>query len=170
LETSGLIGVDLLNDYDVLFDQPGGQLLLAESDLMEKEMPDAVVRIELGFIMGIPTVGIEVGGRSVRVFVDTGAQLSYMQDEMTIGFPEDGVQSDFYPGFGSFQTMTRRVEIAIGREVFVLRCGQLPPLLGATLLMAGAAGIIGNEIFVGRRVGYFPRRSVMLLQLLGAPE
>jgi len=41
--------------------------------------------------------------------------------------------------------------------------GPLFSLLGATLMMADAAGIIGNQILCNRIVGYFPRRRALAL-------
>ena len=41
--------------------------------------------------------------------------------------------------------------------------GTLPGLLGMTLMMAGAQGIIGNQILTNRVVGYFPRRRLLVL-------
>ena len=71
--------------------------------------------------------------------------------------------TDFYPGFGDFQTETYRVEATIGANRFELCCGSLPDILGATLAMAGVDGIIGNEILGDHVVGYFPRRQMLVI-------
>ena len=97
------------------------------------------------------------------MFFDTGAQISYFQDEEVMGaFPNAGTMEDFYPGFGRFQTDTRNVDLLFGGEAFTLRCGTLPGLLGMSLVIGGASGILGNIVLQDRVVGYFPRRKKLL--------
>jgi hypothetical protein len=98
-------------------------------------------------------------GRTTGLFFDTGAQISYFQDESLSTYPSAGELTDFYPGFGQFQTDTYNVPIRIGSEQFTIRCGKLPGLLGMSLAMADVQGILGNQILLDRRVGYFPRES-----------
>ena len=57
---------------------------------------------------------------------------------------------------GAFETDSHQVPVRVGEMDFTLRCGRLPALLGATLMMAGTHGILA-----GRVVGYFPRRSIL---------
>ena len=90
------------------------------------------------------------------MFFDTGAQISYWQDEALSNFPSLGKVTDFYPGFGEFETETYQLELSIDTESNKLICGSLPGLLGETLMMASAQGIIGNEIMKDRVIGYFP--------------
>ena len=97
------------------------------------------------------------------MFFDTGAQISYLQDEMLSSFPNAGEMTDFYPGIGQFQTNTHNINLVAGESTFTVRSGRLPDLLGMTLMMAGTQGILGNQILYDRRVGYFPRRKKLVL-------
>ena len=97
------------------------------------------------------------------MFFDTGAQISYFQGDSLSKFPAEGTVQDFYPVIGEFSTDTFRIPIKIGRAQYPLRCGQLPTLLGMSLMLAGTQGIIGNELLQGRVVGYFPRRRWLIL-------
>jgi len=94
---------------------------------------------------------------------DTRHELSYFQDDSLSGFPEAGIVTDFYPGFGQFETQTYRLPVTIGETRLTLRCGSLPTLLGLTLSMAGTQGIVGNEILATRVVGYFPGRRLLVI-------
>lgn len=155
---SGLLGADIINAFDVLLDVRSGQITFATDPIpLEGE---AVATDEF---MGIPIVEAEIRGVSRRMFFDTGAQLSYLQHETVAAFPSRGVVTDFYPGFGSFETETYAVDLAVCAIPFTLRCGVLPGLLGMTLTMAGTEGIIGNEIVLDRVVGYFPRRHQLVI-------
>jgi hypothetical protein len=114
--------------------------------------------------MGIPIVTVWIRGTSCRMFFDTGAQISYLQnDEIRASFPAIERVTDFYLGMGQFETDTHRVDIALGSLDLTIRCGRLPGILGAMLMMAGTEGVIGNEILMKRKSGYFPRRNLLVL-------
>jgi len=97
------------------------------------------------------------------MFFDTGAQISYFQDDSITDYPYAGPVEDFYPGLGQFVTETHIVDLKIGECIFSLRCGRLPDLLEMTLLMTGTQGILGNQFLHDRKVGYFPRRKILVL-------
>jgi hypothetical protein len=155
---AGLLGADVLGRFDHIFDTAGGRLIVATGEL---EHSGTVV--ELDQLLGIPIVTARVASRDYRMFFDTGAQVSYFQDDSLMGFPSAGSVTDFYPGLGQFETDTHWVPVSLGGTMFTLRCGTLPGLLGMTLMMAGTKGIIGNELLIHRTVGYFPRRRVLVL-------
>ncbi|MEY3232076.1 MAG: hypothetical protein RL689_2165 [Planctomycetota bacterium] len=152
----GLLGADVLGRFDHLFDVEGGRLTLSTDELAHDGQP-----IGLDDFLGVPIVTARIGGREHRLFFDTGAQVSYLEDDSIRTFPDAGRLSDFYPGFGPFETDTFDVPLTLGPATFTLRCGTLPDILGMTLMVAGVRGIVGNAILRGRTVGYFPRRGVM---------
>lgn len=158
VECAGLLGADVLGRFDALFDVPGGRLVLA-TDAIEH----AGERLALDDFMGIPIVTAQIGGEECRMFLDTGAQLSYLQDEALAQYPAAGRVTDFYPGLGRFDTDTHWVPIGLGKAQFTLRCGTLPGLLGMTLALAGTDGIIGNAFLNEQVAGYFPRRNLLVL-------
>ncbi len=154
----GLLGGDVLGGFDHLFDVPGGKLVVSSAELSHEG-----ARVPMDAFMGIPIVEVRIDGRTYRMFFDTGAPISYFQDSSLGTFPPAGRVDDFYPGVGAFSTETHDVPIALGGTSFRLRCGSLPGILGMTLMVAGTQGIVGNAIFSDRVVGYFPRRSVLVL-------
>ncbi len=158
VECAGLLGVDVLGRFDFLLDAPRGVATISTADL---EHRGAIV--ELDDIMGVPIVSARVGGADHRMFLDTGAPLSYLQREALAAFPSAGRAADFHPSVGQFQTETHSVEVALAGVDFTLRCGVLPEALGASLLPTGIAGIIGSAVFADRVVGYFPRRRRLVL-------
>ncbi|MEW6246446.1 MAG: hypothetical protein AB1555_07030 [Nitrospirota bacterium] len=154
---AGLLGADVLGCFDYIFDVAGGTLTVSTNELAHSGQT-----VPLSEWMGIPILTARITGREYRMFFDTGAQISYWQDDALAAFPAAGRVTDFYPGIGQFQTETYQVEIALGGVVLTLRCGRLPGLLGGTLMMADTQGIVGNEILCGRPVGYFPRRHALV--------
>jgi len=154
----GLLGADVLGRFDHILDTSGAWLTVSTA-----ELPHSGHSVRLDEFMGIPIVTARIGDSDYRLFFDTGAQISYFEDDSLTTFPSAGRATDFYPGAGQFQTDTHEVPVSLGGIVFTLRCGRLPGLLGMTLAMAGTVGIIGNAILDNRRVGYFPRRRVMVI-------
>jgi hypothetical protein len=113
--------------------------------------------------MGIPIVTARIAGTDYRMFFDTGAQISYFDDDALTDFPFGGSVTDFYPGVGQFQTETHMVPIMLGSVAFALRCGTLPGTLRTTLMISDTKGIVGNQILHNRVIGYFPRRRTLAL-------
>lgn len=157
-DTSGLIGVDVLSSFDVVMDLPNGTITFSTGPLEFGGCP-----VALEEFMGIPICCAHVGGRDFRMFIDTGAQISYIHPEVLRTFPHAGTVSDFYLGIGQFQVETHMVDVMVGETTFALRCGNLPELLDVTIRLAGAQGIIGNEMVLGRTVGYSSRRKLLTL-------
>lgn len=157
-ETVGILGADILNQFDVLIDLPNSRVCFSSVPL---ECDGEILQMD--FCMGVPILESTVYGNPVKMFFDTGAQISYLQDDCLSSFPAEGSMTDFYPGIGQFSTDTFRAPIRLGRLDCQLRCGQLPPLLGMSLMLAGTRGIIGNEILRDRCAGYFPRRRRLVL-------
>ncbi|MFA4917459.1 MAG: hypothetical protein WC560_12430 [Syntrophales bacterium] len=156
---AGLLGADILEKFDFIIDVPNSAI-----EVSVEELGHAGQSVPMEeFMVGIPIVTARIRGADYRMFFDTGAQISYFQHESLREFPAAGNVTDFYPNFGQFETETYNVGIAFGTSEFTLRCGVLPGLLGASLMMAGAEGIVGNQLIAGRRVGYFPRRRLLVL-------
>jgi hypothetical protein len=156
--TAGIIGADVLNNFDILIDVKSERVSFSTEQIA---IDGEALRIT--DFMGIPIVQANISGADRRMFFDTGAQISYFQDESLDTFPAVGTLTDFYPGIGQFQTNTYRVNATLGNVRYELRCGSLPGILGMTLMMAGTEGIIGNEILHDRVAGYFPRRQMLVL-------
>lgn len=154
----GLIGADVIGRFDYLIDGIEGRLTVSKDELAHSGKP-----VTLSNFMDIPILTARVAGAARKFFFDTGAQISYFQDESLTDFPLRGTVTDFFPGIGQFQTSVYDVELAIGKHNFTLRCGALPGLLGMTLTLAGTEGIVGNEVLENRVTGYFPRRKQLCL-------
>ena len=154
----GLIGTDILNIFNTVFDVKSGTITFSQ----EKVELDGEL-LPISQVMGIPIVTVKIAGGDRAMFFDTGAQISYLQNETLSRYPSAGIMDDFYPGVGTFQTDTFMIDAKLGDQQLILRCGTLPELLGMTLMMAGTEGIIGNEILNDNIVGYFPKESAIVL-------
>jgi hypothetical protein len=157
-ECAGLIGADILGQFDHLLDLPAGCLTISSA-----ELSCAGEALPCRMFLGIPILMATVSGQACAMFFDTGSQLSYLQAPLLADVPQVDVREDFYPGLGTFSVSLHAVTLNIGKRLFELPCGQLPDLLDLVLQMAEATGIIGNEILQIQQIGYFPRRQRLVL-------
>ena len=154
-----LVGADILNQYDILIHPSRCHIVLSEEAL-----PADGDNLSLDSFMGIPIIDAAVSGKTVRMFFDTGARLSYLRPELSTQFPAAGEESDFYPGMGEFTTQTYSVPIRIGTKETTLRVGTLPELLQETLMMANTDGILGTAVLDAYTILFAPRRKIMCLR------
>ena len=158
LEVTGLIGVDILNKFDILFSINKYEVTFTNNSLnLEGDV------LSIDSFMGIPILHVTVDEHTYNMFFDTGAQISYLQSPLLKDFPSNGTITDFYPDIGEFKTETYLIDIDIGLSEYRLVCGSLPALLSETLMVASAQGIISNEVMKDKIVGYFPRRHKIVI-------
>jgi hypothetical protein len=162
---AGLLGVDVLNRFDHIFDAADGKLTVSTTELShgDQTVPlDEWRGDRIASTMGIPIVTARVKRSDYRMFFDTGAQISYFPAMLgTAEFPSAGIVTDFHPRAGQLQTYAHWVPVSLGGVTLILRCATL---FDYNILMADSTvGIIGNEILWNRTVGYFPRRRIMVL-------
>jgi hypothetical protein len=156
--TAGLIGVDILGALDTVLDAPAGTVTFSTG-----ELPCAGEPVPLELLLGLPIVSAAIAGSTYRLVFDTGAQISYLESDALATFPPAGSFRDFHPFYGAFDTDTYSMEGRLGAAGFRTRCGRLPETLAAPVRLAGLDGILGNELALDRRLGYFPRRPALVV-------
>ena len=97
--------------------------------------------------MGIPIIELSIDSQILKFFLDTGAKLSYLSKSITSNFESVGTDEDFYPGVGKFETECFEISTSFGAKNFIVKYGNLPPLLQMTLMLGGTDGIIGFDFF-----------------------
>jgi hypothetical protein len=141
-EISTLLGADILSRYNILFDYQN-ELIVFSKQKIEFEG----IQNDISNFMGIPIVTMKVDKRYLKFFLDTGAKLSYLSENFTRNYVTTGQEKDFYPGIGEFQTECFEIPTIFGDDKFVVKYGNLPPLLQMTLTMSGVDGIVGFDFF-----------------------
>lgn len=81
----GLLGADILGCFDHLFDTAAGQISISTAELSHRGQ-----KVRLEEFMGIPVVTARIGGSDYPMFFDTGAQISYFQNDSLTEFPPAG--------------------------------------------------------------------------------
>ena len=114
--------------------------------------------------MGVPAVTGRSSSGRVRAVIDSGASLSYVPADVVQGLTPIGKRSDFYPGFGEFETDVWRVRAEIGGRRITISAGILPPMLQMMFgLILGADGwIVGSDFFRNRVIVVdYPNSSIV---------
>lgn len=158
---NAMIGVDILNQFDVLIDPSSNSIRFSTDPLALEVNPVAIENF-----LGIPIIVASLGEEQVKLFLDTGAKISYLSTGITDALQPSGTVEDFYPDYGSFSTSTFQLNLKVGNEVFDLCFGNLPEILEMTLLSANVQGILGTEVLVTHKMLYSPRKSQICFQRL----
>ena len=157
-----LMGCDIISKYDICIDPKEEKLTFGEHLINEEYN----VVLPLTDFMGIPIVQVNIQENTINAFFDTGAQLSYIDPELTNNYNSTGEKDDFYPGVGRFKTNTFDIPTTIGGEIISIEYGVLPELLQMTLMMADTQGILGSELL--NHFSYIlslPRKELLLCKL-----
>jgi len=154
----GLIGTDVMNSYNVVFDLPNGVIRMG----LEEE-PPAGMEIPIDIFMGVPVLSATVNGSGMRCFFDTGAQVSYVPEGILR--PEDWICAfqDFYPTQGAFETQLHWSDLILGSKSYRIRAGIMPGFMAGLMGMTDVSAIIGNEIMPENVVRIYPSRNVLAI-------
>ena len=141
-EVTTLLGTDILSHYKILLDYKNGVVGFnkQEIDFEGKE-------ISISNFMGIPILKLRINNQVLKFFLDTGSKLSYLSDSITNNYEKVGMDEDFYPGVGKFETECFEISTNLDDNNFIVKYGNLPKLLQMTLMMGGTDGIIGFDFF-----------------------
>ena len=156
----GLIGGDILNNYDSYWD-----LSLNRISFSTEKLEHRGNTVSLDFFMGIPILKVNLRGRSYNWFFDTGAVISYVTEQVEEWKTPVDEYDDFYPGYGSFTAEVFEDEITLGSLDMKIKCGVLPSLLGMSLAIGDCSGILGLSALNQQSFLYAPRRKKLILNV-----
>ncbi len=137
-----LLGADILSKYKILLDYKNLEVIFSKNEIECEGQT-----ISITSFLGIPIIELELEGRKIKCFLDTGARLSYLTNGLTSGHQSIGTDEDFYPGAGNFTTECYTIDTTFGNETFTVKYGNLPTLWEMTLRLSGTNGIIGFDFF-----------------------
>lgn len=141
----GMLGMDYISRHNTVIDVPGKTILFDADTEGYTEIPSLVTGDRV-------LIDLSINGRSAKVFLDTGAPVSYVDSSLTEGLESSGTASDFHPVIGEFTTSLFDVTAQIGDRDFCLTVGNLPFLMQLTLNACGGHGAIGMDLLRQTRV------------------
>lgn len=155
IKADGILGMDNLSKFDVVFDMPNGQVGFSRDTL-----EPASRKIEIEAILGVPILFVHLNDIEYRLLLDSGAEIGYLFEDTVSGLRPAGLFTDMLPMYGMFETTTYALGTAIsGIELGVLTYGVLPSQLAAMIEMVNVDGIIGNAALRSTRIVLSLRRS-----------
>ena len=151
-EISALMGYDI----DVFMGMNLVEQFYVQTDYKKKEItfntdvipfePICTVPIIRGR-MGEVCIDLMVKGKCVRLALDTGAKISYIDESFTVGKPVIETREDFSPFIGNFETPIYLIDTSLGDQTFPVYFGNLPSQMASMLKMMGIYGAIGFDLF-----------------------
>jgi len=144
VDVAAVIGMDILRHYDLRINY-GSQA----RDYKVCHDPAPQLRVEQGtplrYALGIPVVDATVNGEVVPMFVDTGSHHTFV-DKALIKGAKVGNVHDFYPGLGTFESLTYHTTLSLCGCDFSINAAALPKTLEYLLLYSGVKGLIGLDV------------------------
>lgn len=147
MQITTLMGYDILRNYKLLIDYQNEQITFSETDI-----PFEGTALPLDNLAGIPIINLNIDNQNVRMFIDTGAKLSYISNAFTNSNTSIGTATDFHPMNGHYTTPVFEVATGIGEASFIVKYGNLPPALQPVLQHANTKGVIGSDLFYNFKV------------------
>jgi hypothetical protein len=137
-----LLGSDIIGQFHVYIDYKNHSVEFSD-DPIDKGRNLVALNKE----MGIPVVTGKVDGHEYKFYLDTGARLSYLHSALTLMYKAIGMEEDFYPGLGKFDTPVFNIETEVSNERFDTKFGNLPKHLENAFLSGNIKGILGFDFF-----------------------
>lgn len=160
IEFTTLLGIDILSQYRVVFDYENSQITF----LTDEESGLEGTTLPLVNVMGgVKAVTMQINGQQLKLAIDTGAPLSYVDAAVTENLEPVGEKEDFHPIVGRYTTRIYELEAEIDDKKFTGTYGNLPEKMRMSLKLGGLGGVIGYDFFQSFRVMFdFKKDSVAI--------
>lgn len=135
-----LVGGDILGQYCLEIDWAVNTLFFCD------DRRQRIEGVPLLTVSGIPVIKINLNGKEVLAYFDTGAKISYANESLVEMLSVTGRAKDFYPGHESFETELRTVRCELVNVGFEISCGVLPAAL-QSMVSGKISAIIGADFF-----------------------
>ena len=160
IEFTTLLGMDILSQYRVVFDYENRELTFLTDE--EAGMEGTTVPL-VNILGGVKAVCMEINGQPLKMAIDTGAPLSYVDRMVTDDFESIGEKEDFHPMAGRYTTPIFKLEAEFCGKRFTGTYGNLPTMMGLSLKLGGLDGVVGYDFFKSFKVLFDFRNSVVVL-------
>lgn len=159
-QISGLIGMDILNQYDLsfIYDRSLGRWIVKPWQVNTSEGD----RFDVEHYGGVPVVEAFVDGKRGKFFLDTGATISFIRKGWISHQPYIGEAEDFFPTLGIFSTDMYRCQLQFANREFSDSMGVMPEGL-EVLIPDWIDGIIGLNVLRDTKINFGFKSQVFSL-------
>jgi len=146
-----LLGTDLLRQFVLEINPETCTLSFHAADSRFEE--NEGINLTLESPMGIPLLYVAHENRRGKFYLDSGARISYISHEWTNHLESLGIEPDFHPSIGRFDTPVFETTILLGENINIpVRAGNLPAAIDRRFMTGGIKGILGMDLFNHHRV------------------
>ena len=138
-----LMGLDLITQFRMKTDYQKKEITFSTEEIPFESQCSIPIILENGVVC----VNLDVEGQSVKLALDTGAWISYIDKKFTEGKPVGETKEDFSPLIGRFCTPIYSMQVSAGNHTFPVNFGNLPIPMIAMLKLMGIYGVIGFDLF-----------------------
>ena len=158
-DIDALMGMDVMGNLCILVDCAAGEVTFSDEPM---KLDNAVTLPLQVSGLGVITQ-VEVAGKPANLIVDTGAQLSYINEPYVAGVEPTGMREDFHPFMGRYEVPTYGMTINLGGKVLDAVCGASPAQVQRLISIINADGVLGHDLFAqGKVVLDFTNNSLQL--------
>ena len=112
---------------------------------------------------GVKAICLEINDQPLKMAIDTGASLSYVDRMVTDDFEAIGEKEDFHHMAGRYTTPIFKLEAEFCGKRFSGTYGNLPTMMGLSLKLGGLDGVVGYDFFKSFKVMFDFRDSLMVI-------
>lgn len=138
------MGMDILENYYILTDYRHRRVTFSIEPIPFEPIYSTPI---LRGCTGEVCVNLTIKGNVVKLALDTGAKISYIDKSLTMGESIIQKRDDFNPMIGHFQTPIFAMEATIDGKAFPVNFGVIPAVLAMPLQWMGIFGAIGFDLF-----------------------
>lgn len=160
-EIHGLLGMDIICKYPILFELRNNFIFVDDDAFYGSSYPSFILPYNM------VCVGLTVNNRFIRLIVDTGAKISYIDSSLVEGQNPIECKQDFSPLLGHFSTNIYECEIKHWHDSRIkLSFGTPPPALSVIFATMNVQGVLGIDFFKRFRLQlrdgklYFPPQGI----------
>ncbi len=155
---AGILGADILSQFDVLMDVRRGILALDENTM---PWPGKVIPAD--FRSGVPVLSVVIGGAPARLVLGTGTKHSFLKEKLAAHGDPVGKAVETLLGLADVEMDLRQVVILLGGASLAVRAGSPLPTLECLRVVPDLDGTLGAEFVLSKRVAFSARQGIVMV-------
>ncbi|MDD5131173.1 MAG: hypothetical protein PHH44_00760 [bacterium] len=159
-DINALLGMDILSKFVFYISHSIEAIIFSDFFINFKEN---MRELPINMDFNLPIVTMRMGGVDVKMVLDTGSKLSYLDASLLGGMKNVGTMEVFYPGFNVFITEIYNLPVELRGKPLDIHFGLLPDVLMKNLSLTGCTGILGSEIFRYYNIQFCLKKNTLWL-------
>lgn len=149
VDISGLIGMDIISQYDIWIDTMKGDGTI---DFYDNDFT-SMWSVETFSIFGCPGIIMIINGQRSRMLFDTAAPISYVKESFINGLPICGHAMDFTPlTQNEYEVDLYSLNANFASKQFDIKIAKSPIFIAQLLEQLNVDGIIGYDLIDNFRI------------------